>query len=210
MSVMRLPQLLVLTDRRASERVGRSLGDTVRRAVSGGARAVLLREKDLLPGDRHHLATELRPLVPVLLIASDAKLAVEIGADGVHLAADDAWPDDATDRVAGDTPPDVSVGRSCHDELAVRRAAHEGATYATLSPVFESPSKPGYGPALGTGVLHGHPLPVYALGGIEPGRAAECLVAGAAGVAVMGAVMGADDPARVVRRLLAEIEAVTP
>ncbi|MGH9138196.1 MAG: thiamine phosphate synthase [Acidimicrobiales bacterium] len=200
-----LPRLLVLTDRRASERCDRPLSDTVRRAVSGGARAIVLREKDLPRAERELLAREVRELVPKLVIASDADLALAVGADGIHLAADDPWPDQATERVAGDADPGFVVGRSCHDELAVRRAAHEGATYATLSPVFASASKPGYGPPLGVGVLHSHPLPVYALGGVEPGRAAPCVAAGAAGVAVMGAVMGVEDPARVVRRLLLEL-----
>jgi thiamine-phosphate diphosphorylase len=192
-----LPRLLVLTDRNQSERRGRSLGDTVRRAVTAGAQAVLLREKDLPPIERASLGRELREAVPILLVASDTELAIDVGADGVHLAASDPWPDGIDHALV--------VGRSCHDEQSIRCVALDGASYATFSPVFATTSKPGYGPALGTGSLGAHPLPVYALGGVTPGRALPCLRAGAAGIAVMGAVMAADDPGQVVRHLLHEV-----
>jgi thiamine-phosphate pyrophosphorylase len=89
-------------------------------------------------------------------------------------------------------------------------AAAEGVDYVTVSPVYPTPSKPGYGPALGKHTLSdltaiaGAP-PVYALGGVDTARAPECLAAGAAGVAVMGAVMAAEDPAAVVAALLAAL-----
>ena len=85
------------------------------------------------------------------------------------------------------------VGRSCH---GVPRLS--GADYATLSPIYLTASKPGYGPPLGA-ILAGRlgsGVPWLALGGIDSARrVAECLIAGAAGVAVMGAVMCAEDPA---------------
>jgi thiamine-phosphate pyrophosphorylase len=81
-------------------------------------------------------------------------------------------------------------------------AAAEGAAYATLSPYAATPSKPGYGPPLPTTAFAGHPIPVFALGGITPANVAEARAAGAYGVAVMGAVMRADEPAAVVRSLL--------
>jgi thiamine-phosphate pyrophosphorylase len=89
-------------------------------------------------------------------------------------------------------------------------AAADRVDYATLSPIWATASKPGYGPALGIeglakAVVAVPELPVYALGGVMPGRASACIEAGAAGVAVMGAVMGAPDPAAVVRVLLAEL-----
>jgi thiamine-phosphate pyrophosphorylase len=103
------------------------------------------------------------------------------------------------------------MGRSCHDAGELVQARAHAADWATLSPVFASASKPGYGPALGLAGLAagcrvaGPGLAVLALGGIGPGRARPCLDAGAAGVAVMGAVMGADDPATVVRALVDEM-----
>jgi thiamine-phosphate pyrophosphorylase len=99
------------------------------------------------------------------------------------------------------------VGRSCHtpDELAAARAA--GADRATYSPVFATASKPGYGPALGVdGLAAGcravPDLAVLALGGIGPDNALACVAAGASGVAVMGGVMAAADPAAAVRDLV--------
>ena len=85
-----------------------------------------------------------------------------------------------------------------------------GAAYATLSPVFPTTSKPGYGPPLGLSGLAQLArtvpgLPLYALGGIDAASAADCRDAGAAGVAVIGAVMAAPDPEAATRRLLAAI-----
>jgi thiamine-phosphate pyrophosphorylase len=179
--------LLVLTDRSLVP-PGRTLVDVVRAAVDGGATHVVLREKDLARAERAALAEELRTFVPVLLVASDPT----IPAGGVHLAAADAWPEDR---------PGV-VGRSCHSRADLVRAANEGCDYATLSPIFESASKPGYGPALGAAALQEAPLPVYALGGVDPTNARSCVDVGAAGVAVMGYVMRADDPAVAVKELL--------
>lgn len=182
--------LLVLTDRTLTG--GRPLVDVVRAAVAGGAASVVLREKDLPRDQRDALAEELRAFVPRLLVASDAT----IDADGVHLAATDP----PVRRSGGSA---VTIGRSCHSAAELRAAAAEGCDYATLSPVFPSASKPGYGPALGVDALRDAPLPVYALGGITPANAPQCLAAGAAGLAVMGYVMRADDPARAVEELLA-------
>jgi thiamine-phosphate pyrophosphorylase len=178
--------LLVLTDRTQTR--GRPLVDVVRAAVEGGATTVVLREKDLPGPERSALADALRPFVPTLLVAGDET----IPADGVHLAATDHFPD----------PRPGVVGRSCHATDELTAAADEGCDYATISPIFASESKPGYGPALGVDVLRDAPLPVYALGGVDASNAARCRAAGAAGVAVMGHVMRADDPAAAVRELI--------
>jgi thiamine-phosphate diphosphorylase len=199
-----LPHLLVLTD--GGQTGERTLLETVRLAIDGGARAVVLREKRSTTAERRALAAAIRPAVAavggVLLVASD----LTIEADGVHLAAVDPFP---ADRPA-------LVGRSCHNLADVRRAAAEGCDYATLSPIFETRSKPGYGPGLGLGGLRdivddfemgsddvpgaaptgrdGRPMPIYALGGIDIDMAGVCLRAGARGVAVMGGIMRAADP----------------
>jgi thiamine-phosphate diphosphorylase len=193
------PPLLLLTDRRQSEHAGRTLTETVHRAVDAGANAFVLREKDLPPHERAALASELRRTVPLLLVASDSDLAIDVGADGVHLAA--------RDRMPAPEHPELMIGRSCHDATTVRSAIAEGASYVTLSPVFESASKPGYGPALGLDTLAGHPGHVWALGGITPRRAAACIRAGATGIAVMGAVMAATNPGRVVAQLINALDA---
>jgi len=102
------------------------------------------------------------------------------------------------------------IGVSAHSVVEVEAAATSGADYVTFSPVFPTPSKPGYGPALGLEALRqatqASPIPVVALGGITAENAARCIQAGAAGVAVMGEVMRAADPAAVTHRLVQSIQ----
>ena len=186
-----LARLLVLTDRLACRR---PLLDVLAAAVDGGARAVVLREKDLPAGERKGLAAAARALLDpvggVLVVAGGA-----LGGDAVHLAAAEAVP----------SPRPALLGRSCHDAAEVARAAAQGCDWVTVSPVWQTASKPGYGPALGLAglaeLVAGGP-PAYALGGVTPGRAQACRAAGAHGVAVMGAVMAAERPAEVVAALL--------
>lgn len=171
-----LPRLLVLTDR---TQCASSLLATLAQAIDAGARAIVLREKDLPAARRAELARRveelLTPVGGVLVVAGD-------GTQAVHLAAAARFPD----------PRPALVGRSCHSAEELSRAADERCDYVTVSPVFESPSKPGYGPALGiTGLreLVRQGPPAYALGGVRPDDAAACRAAGAAGVAVMGTLM---------------------
>jgi thiamine monophosphate synthase len=176
--------LVVLTDRRLA--CG-SLTRVVAAAVRGGAAWVILRERDLPYAERRALALCMRDLLPPgrLIVAGPDPL----GADAVHLAEADPLP------AAGV----ALIGRSCHHSP---RLSIED--YMTLSPVYPTDSKPGYGPALAPAAaadLAGD-VPWLALGGIDtPSRAAACATAGARGIAVMGAVMGAADPERVAREL---------
>ncbi|MEV4705904.1 thiamine phosphate synthase [Actinoplanes sp. NPDC049316] len=180
--------VVVLTDRGLA---AGPLVEVVRAAVRGGASWVVLREKDLSYADRYALASEVRTVVPPgrLIIAGPDPL----GGSAVHLSAVDNRPDGVE-----------LVGRSWHgfEELSDE-------DYVTVSPVYASRSKPGYGPALGSSGaawLAGERT-WLALGGVDSAsRVRECLDAGAAGVAVMGAVMRADDPEKVTREL---VEAVT-
>lgn len=199
--------VMVVTDRHQVEGGARRLGEVVRAALDGGATRVLLRDKDLAPDRRARLADELRIATAAagaaLVVASDVDLACAASADGVHLSATDPWP-------PGGSAGRLRVGRSCHDPGELVEARAHAADWATYSPVFASDSKPGYGPALGVaglaaGCREVPGLAVLALGGIGPGRARPCLDAGAAGVAVMGAVMRADDPATTVRALVDEM-----
>lgn len=202
-----IPGLLVLTDRHLAAAAGRDLPTTVHLAAEGGAPAVLLREKDLPPAERLWLGRQVQDACgdAALYVSSDPDLARELGAAGVHLAALDPWPPDAVDLVRG---------RSCHDARERAVAGEQGADYVTLSPVFATPSKPGYGPPLGlcglAEVAATSGPPVLALGGITATTAGGCWEAGAAGVAVMGSVMGAADPAAIVRALLRALEVPAP
>ena len=119
--------------------------------------------------------------------------------DGVHLGAADIWPGGARD---------IAVGRSCHNDKDLSRASAEGCQWATLSPIYPSRSKPGYGPPLGPAALAGAPLPTWALGGVDAGNAAECLESGAAGVAVLGAVLRSPDPAAAFARIQERLDEV--
>lgn len=199
---IRLPRLLVLTDRRQA---ATPLVDVVAAAVDAGARAVVLREKDLPDDERRALAVALARVVHrvdgVLLVAGT----VLPGADGVHQPSD-----------AGPVAPGAGItGRSCHDAAEVRAAEADGIHYVTVSPVHATASKPGYGPALGTDGLASlaasTTLPVYALGGIDgPGAVTACRAAGAHGVAVMGAIMRASQPGPLVAELLSAAEVDRP
>ncbi|MCW2607265.1 MAG: thiamine monophosphate synthase [Frankiales bacterium] len=181
-----LGPLLVLTDR---TQCTRPLVDVVAAAVDGGARAVVLREKDLPDDDRLRLRDALLPLLDggTLVLAGAA-----LGGEAVHLSAEEPVP----------APRPALLGRSCHSADEV--AAASGCDWVTVSPVRLTASKPGYGPALGLAGLAactGGP-PVYALGGLGPQDAPGCRAAGAVGLAVMGAVMRAAHPDRVVVELL--------
>lgn len=184
-----LPRLLVLTDR-VQLPVGRTLVETVARCAEAGLAAVVVRELDLPEARRADLVVALAEHVRVISARSLLPAAV-----GVHLAS--AQPG------RGGT----LHGRSCHDPDEVRRAVAAGAAYVTLSPVATSASKPGYGPPLGIAGLRravaaARTVPVFALGGVDADNAADLRRAGAHGLAVMGAVMRAADPAAVVAHLL--------
>ena len=198
-----VPALIVVTDRHAAERSGRSLRDVIAAVVNGGAPAVLYRDRDLADPERRELGETLQPVVTAaeaqLFVSADVALARHLDAAGVHLPAG---------APAFAEPGGLLVGRSCHGDVEVAAARDEGADYAFVSPVAESSSKPGYGPALGeTGlrrlVAVAEGLPLLALGGVTPENTARWRAVGASGIAVMGSVMAARDPAEMVRRLLA-------
>lgn len=196
-----LGRLVVLTDRRQAATAGHDLTTVVRQAARAGADTVVFREKDLPPARRAALADEVSEVLDAtataLVVASDTALAHRVGAIGVHLARADR------STVVGG----LLVGRSCHDLTEVAAAGAEGVDYLFVSPVSTTTSKPGYGPALGSAgasrlAERGAPgTAAYGLGGITPGSAAACRHAGLSGVAVMGAVMAARDPALVTAEL---------
>lgn len=199
--------VVVLTDRRQARA---PLPRVVAAAAAGGARWVLLREKDLPYSQRRALAEQLRavlaPFGARLIVAG----ADPLGGEAIHLSSDS---DDPAPRVARQGGRRLLVGRSCHRAADLARLTVED--YVTVSPVFPSASKPGYGPALGPDGLGElcrlTDRPVLALGGVATAQqAAACLTAGAAGVAVMGAVMRAADPAAVTAALVAAAKPRSP
>ncbi len=196
------PPVLLITDRHQARA---PLEDVAAAAFAGGCRWLLVREKDLPRAERLELARALvslaGPYGAVVQVGADPEIAKAAGAGGVHLPR---GGDPAAARAL--LGPEALIGVSAHGLAEARRAARQGAGYVTLSPVFESPSKPGYGPALGLAsfgrIAQALPIPALALGGITADRAPACLDAGAAGLAVMGEVMRAADPGAKVARLL--------
>ncbi len=184
-----IPRLVVLTDR-AQLRLGRGLVRTIRECADAGLTAVVVREHDLAPSARSALVDELASIPGLTVISSRVPVP---RAHGLHCAGHQAAPS------AG------RWGRSCHSRAEVDRAVEEGASWVTLSPYAVSASKPGHGPALPPDAFAGHRVPVLALAGIDAGKPASARAAGADGVAVMGAVMRAADPAAVVAALLEEL-----
>jgi thiamine-phosphate pyrophosphorylase len=205
--VMQLPdpRLLVVTDRRQARH---SLGEIVDSALAAGCRFVSLREKDLPQDDQILLA---RALLAVtrrhgarLLLHGDAALAKLAGVDGVHLPAGG----DAK-AARGLLGPRKLIGLSIHTVTEAAAIDPAFADYAVAGPAFETPSKPGYGPEIGRqGLRHmasAARVPVLAIGGINAARVGEVIATGCAGIAVMGGVMRAGDPAIEVRALAASL-----
>lgn len=194
---------MALTDRRASEQAGRPLETTISLALQGGASTVLFREKDLPPRERTHLGRRIADMVhnagAALIVASDAELAAELNADAVHLSTTDVLPNSLMHS-------GMAFGRSCHNDDELTKAQAEGVMYATLSPIFLTQSKPGYGPALGVDRLiesaQRSSIPVWALGGIDETNVLQCLSKRVAGVAIMGSVMSASDPKIAMMRII--------
>ncbi len=190
------PPVLVITDRTQAAVPLPDLADIL---FAAGLRWLSLRDKDLEAGERAALARALvvraRPWGAVVTLHGDPALAAAVGAAGVHL------PDGGDGVEGGEVAaararlgPGALVGLSAHDGAGLARAAAFGADYATLSPVFASSSKPGYGPVFGEAGLSRavseSRLPIVALGGLESAEAvARCRRAGAAGVAIMGQAM---------------------
>ena len=178
--------------------------DVIARALDAGVRLVQLREKALDRDVLEALAEQVLSLTvrydAMLLINSVADIAVRIGAQGVHLPGD-ALPRAVRDRVG----PSFLIGYSTHTCTELDCA--DGADFVTYSPIFIPGSKPGYDgveaglAGLANAVAHSR-LPVYALGGITPSRAAKCRTTGCAGVAVMSGILAARDPAKAVREFL--------
>ena len=200
------PPLLLITDRRQARR---SLREIIAAALGAGCRWVSLREKDLPRDEQMLLARTLLPLAhahgATLMLHGEPALAKPAGADGVHLpSGSDAA---AARRLLG---RGKLVGVSIHTVTEAEAIAPAFVDYALAGPAFETASKPGYGPEIGrkglSEIARTARIPVLAIGGINAARLGELIAAGVAGVAVMGGVMRAADPAQEVSALIATLK----
>lgn len=186
--------------------------DAVERAFGGatwkGRVALQLRAKQQSASEVLRLAGALRELSRargvMLLVHGHPDIAREVCADGVHLP--EHGPTVAQVRTL--LGEDALVGVSRHDAAGLARAELEGATFATLSPVFATPGK---GVPLG---VHGvrallagttQALPVYALGGVREDAVVDLLHAGARGVAVIREVFQGPEPSARLTALCAAV-----
>jgi thiamine-phosphate pyrophosphorylase len=200
-----VPPLLVISDRSQARR---PLIEIAAAAFAGGCRWFSLREKDLPAAERGALLAELvaigRRYGATIMAHEDIEAVEATGAAGVHL------PGGSDPALARRRLPEGLIGVSAHSAAEATALLRAGADYVTLSPIFLTDSKPGYGPALGLDALAAAaaiaPGPVIALAGITSDNAVQCLAAGASGIAVMGEIMRAADPEAAVRRFLAAIE----
>lgn len=205
------PPLMIVTDR---WRARLPLEKVAAAAFAAGARWIGVREKDLPPAEQFDLVRKIAAIAP-----ADATVGLHgIPAPGAGGVA--AWhlPRRGDIEEARRLAPGARLfGKSCHSLAAARAAAEAGADYVTLSPVFATDSKPGYGPALGPAVLEAAAAQLrpagcrlLALGGVTAGTIGACRTAGADGAAVMGAVMAAADPEAAAAALIAAWEGAAP
>jgi len=196
-----VPPLLVISDR---HQAGRPLTEVAEAVFAGGCRWFSLREKDLPLEKRRALLAALVGLGhrfgAVVTVHEDIEASAAVGADGVHL------PSGGDPAAARARLPGALIGASAHSSGEAAALLRAGADYVTVSPVFLTASKPGYGPALGLDglarIVAEVPGPVVALGGITAQNAPLCLSAGARGIAVMGEVMRSADPRAIVEHML--------
>jgi len=178
---------MLITDGTAAD--GEADLPAVARAVAAGVGIVQLREKGLTDRPLLALARRLRAIThnhgALLLINGRVDICLLADGDGVHLPAA-GLPTTVVRHLLG---PDRRIGRSCHTLTEVQAAEADGTDYATFGPVYPTPSKAGYGappgPAALAAAVAATPLPLFALGGIDPPGLAEVAATGCHGVAAI-------------------------
>lgn len=199
--------LYLVSDRKLSGK--RDLLWVLEQALEGGARAIQLREKDLNGRDLFHLAENTRRLCAdykaMLFINDRVDIALVVDADGVQLGGDSM--DVAVAReLLGEHK---TIGVSTHSLDEALSAERNGADFVLFGPVYFTPSKAAYGAPQGVAAIRQVAdklsIPVYAIGGIKPENIAELKKAGVRGIAVISAVIEANDPKQATRELLQQL-----
>lgn len=200
--------LYLVTDRGLSR--GRSTLEIVRAAVRGGVTCVQLREKTGTTRAFIEEAVSVRAYlnscgVP-LIINDRVDVALAVGADGVHLGQSD-MPLAAARALAGAS---MVIGISAESIRDAVEAESAGADYLGVSPVFATPTKTDTAAPLGLAGLRAIrgavKTPLVAIGGLNRDNAAAAIRSGADGVAVVSAIVAADDPEQAARAIRLEID----
>lgn len=199
------PFLMLVTDRKRSRL---PLTEAVARAAVGGVDLVQVREKDLPAAELFRLVLDIRKVAGrVRLLVNDrVDVALAAGADGVHLP-ENGLPPGVARRLLG---PEPVLGRSAHGPADLETG---GLDYLLVGTIFPSPSHPGLaaaGPRIIREFAARSPVPVLGIGGITAANCGEVIAAGAAGVAVISAILDADDPEAAARELKAAMLAARP
>jgi thiamine-phosphate pyrophosphorylase len=195
-------RLMVITDPVLLK--GRDPVAVCRAAVQGGATMIQVRWKDGAPAEVLELTRALVAALSVPVLVNDrADVALAAGAAGTHLG----WDDPPLEALRSHVPPGFLLGLSVGSPDEAARAAATTADYWSVGPCFATPSKSDAGPPLGPegfaalAVLAPDGVPVIGIGGITAANAHSLVDAGASGVAVIGAVLGAPDPEDAARAL---------
>ena len=183
---------------------GRDLIAIGRAAATGGATALQLRMKQASAQEYAQEAARLVSAVSVPVYVNDrADVAWVSGAAGVHLGADDL----PAQAIRGASSPPLSIGVSVGTAAEAESARRGPGDYWSVGSVFATRHKADAGAPLGVPAfarlveMAPRNTPVIAIGGITADRVPELMAAGASGVAVIGALLEADDPAAAARRL---------
>jgi thiamine-phosphate pyrophosphorylase len=196
-------RLYLLATRAASRR---PLAEAVAAACRGGVRAIQVREKEApdaeVLAEARDLAAVAREAGALLIVNDRVGVALEAGADGVHVGPEDMSPAEAR-RLLG---PGRVLGVTTHSIEQARRAVAGGADYVGIGPVFPTITKEVrarvIGPEAAGRVARAIPVPAFAIGGIGPGNARRVRDGGCGRVAVCAAILGAEDPEAAARAIL--------
>lgn len=205
--LLKKARLYLITDRRLSR--GRSEIEVVKRALSGGVDMVQYREKHLPDDEFRQTATELLKVTKrkdiALIINDRVEIAAEIDADGVHVGQEDLDCEKAREMLGGDK----IIGVSASNVEQATKAIEAGADYLGLGPIYQTDTKEidyPRGINLIKEVRAQSPIPIFAIGGINLENVGAVLSAGASGVAVISAIVSADQIASTCRQFVAEIQ----
>ena len=199
--------LYLITDRTLTQ--GRDLCAVVEQSLNAGARAIQLREKDLGGKELFELADKISVLCQrynaQLFINDRIDVALAVDAAGVQLGKT-SLPIDTARALLG---KQKSIGYSAHFSEEAKVAERHGADFVLFGPVHMTPSKAAFGAPQGLAALQETvaklDVPVYAIGGINSENLAETMRTGVRGVALISAVMSAENPTAATRTILTKL-----